>query len=325
MTKKKTHEEFLNEIKNLVGDEYLILGNYETTHSPIKIKHSILKCGYEYFVIPKNFIKKNGTRCPKCFGNAKKDTTYFKNQVYQLVDNEYRVLGKYINGGSRILMKHNTCHYEYLVTPNHFVNGTRCPKCYHDSIISKDNFEEKLMNKYDKEFMPLDSFITSYVKIRFKHNIETCGTIFHRTPSHILEGRLCPCQKVKSKGESKIEDFLINNNFTYDTQFTFKDCKDVKSLPFDFAIFKDNVLMMLIEFDGEQHYKHIRFGGISEEKAKHNFETNIFRDQIKNNYCKGNRILLLRIPYWEYDRINEILCHYLKEPIENFKGSFLIS
>ena len=35
-------------------------------------------------------------------------------------------------------------------------------------------------------------------------------------------------------------------------------------------------------------------------------ETQI-RDRIKNKYCKDNNIKLIRIPYFEFDNIDEIL------------------
>jgi hypothetical protein len=31
------------------------------------------------------------------------------------------------------------------------------------------------------------------------------------------------------------------------------------------------------------------------------------RDEIKNQYCKDHEITLIRIPYWEFDNIEEIL------------------
>lgn len=31
------------------------------------------------------------------------------------------------------------------------------------------------------------------------------------------------------------------------------------------------------------------------------------RDKIKTNYCKEHSIKLIRIPYWEFDNIEEIL------------------
>ena len=32
------------------------------------------------------------------------------------------------------------------------------------------------------------------------------------------------------------------------------------------------------------------------------------RDTIKAIYCKENNIKLIRIPYWEYDNIEKIIC-----------------
>lgn len=35
------------------------------------------------------------------------------------------------------------------------------------------------------------------------------------------------------------------------------------------------------------------------------------RDTIKTIYCKENEIKLIRIPYWDFDNIEEILCKEL--------------
>jgi len=84
----------------------------------------------------------------------------------------------------------------------------------------------------------------------------------------------------------------------------------------DFAIFdKDKVLYCLIEYDGEQHYRPVNFGGMSDEKALNNLEKTKKHDQIKNNYCKKNNIKLIRIPYWESNNYKNILNDELKEII----------
>ena len=41
-------------------------------------------------------------------------------------------------------------------------------------------------------------------------------------------------------------------------------------------------------------------------------------DNIKNQYCKDNNIKLVRIPYWEFDNIENILEKELKLNRENF-------
>jgi very-short-patch-repair endonuclease len=54
------------------------------------------------------------------------------------------------------------------------------------------------------------------------------------------------------KGELKIMHWFINNKIKYVTQKSFKDLKGIKKLYFDFYVphFK-----LLIEYDGQQHFK----------------------------------------------------------------------
>jgi very-short-patch-repair endonuclease len=82
-------------------------------------------------------------------------------------------------------------------------------------------------------------------------------------------------------------------------QKCFEDCKDKRVLPFDFYLEDYNIL---IEYDGELHYKESRYKN-SQDKL------NIIKnhDNIKNNYCKENNIKLIRIPYTEFDNIENIL------------------
>ena len=62
---------------------------------------------------------------------------------------------------------------------------------------------------------------------------------------------------------------------------------------------------MLIEYDGHGHYMPC-FGSTPEKKQK-NFKDCQRRDKIKNEWAKANNIPLLRIPYWDFDRIEELV------------------
>jgi len=90
----------------------------------------------------------------------------------------------------------------------------------------------------------------------------------------------CGCMKI-STGAQKIKDILISNNIHFITEYTFSDLKSNKggTYRFDFAIFKDEKLLELIEFDGAQHF--------SSQKGYYEGELeNIqYRDNIKNDYC----------------------------------------
>lgn len=69
-------------------------------------------------------------------------------------------------------------------------------------------------------------------------------------------------------------------------------------------------LNLCIEFDGIQHFEPTQFiKSIKEEKKIKNFKDTQRRDNIKNNYCKVNRINLLRTSYKE--NVEEKLNNYL--------------
>lgn len=112
--------------------------------------------------------------------------------------------------------------------------------------------------------------------------------------------RSCGC--LISKGEEKIRKILNNLNIEYITQQRFNDCINPKTgykMPFDFYI---PSLDTLIEFDGEQHFKPGSENSFfPEERVKEIQE----RDNIKNNWCNSHNIILKRIPYTDYNILNE--------------------
>ena len=107
----------------------------------------------------------------------------------------------------------------------------------------------------------------------------------------------CGCKQISS-GELKIENILKENSIEYQTQYKILDFSLYAS--FDFAIFNEQgSLVKLIEFDGLQHFEPVElFGG--EEQFKIQQE----RDRRKNEYCKQHNISLLRIPYYDYSKID---------------------
>lgn len=56
MSYKKINEEFIDEVKELVGDEYTFLDQYQTAQIKLCVRHN--KCGYEYMVSPHKFFLK---------------------------------------------------------------------------------------------------------------------------------------------------------------------------------------------------------------------------------------------------------------------------
>ena len=125
--------------------------------------------------------------------------------------------------------------------------------------------------------------------------------------NNFYNGYRCPICNNNCIGENKIINFLNKLNISYEKQYTFDNCQHVNVLKFDFYI---KNLNLVIEFDGEQHFRPIEFFGGNEK-----FYNTIIRDAIKNQYCEDNNINILRIPYWESKNIEKII----KEKINNLE------
>lgn len=135
-----------------------------------------------------------------------------------------------------------------------------------------------------------------------------CGGETDVIHSNLTTGDVKSCGCIRrSYGEEKINSILIENNIDFKKEYTFDDCLSQQGvrLRFDFAIFKNQQLYCLIEFQGDQHSKSVEwFGG--EEALKLTKE----RDNIKREYCKKHNIKLIEILYEDKDKLS---WEYLKE------------
>ena len=92
-------------------------------------------------------------------------------------------------------------------------------------------------------------------------------------------------------------------------------------LPFDIYLPEYNIL---IEYDGEQHYIPVNFGGISDEEAIENLKKTQYHDAIKNKYCHQNNIPIIRVPSWEKNNLEELIFSQLKQYINTLQDKMII-
>ena len=158
-----------------------------------------------------------------------------------------------------------------------------------------------------EDYSVIGEYKNTNTKIKIRHN--RCNYVYCVTPDNFLMGRRCP-QCAESKGEQSIRLYLENSNIKFQQEYRFEDLVGVGGQPlrFDFAVFeKKKNLKILIEYDGEHHFEAIEgLGGVNK------FNTQQNHDSRKNNYCEENNIPLLRISYWDFDSIEEILEKTLK-------------
>lgn len=260
---------------------------------------------YRFPQKPNEHLQGNG--CPLCGGTKKltlEEFTEQANYVHGVGRYNYSKVN-YINMDTQVIIicPNHDKPYEFPQKPRDHLQKRGCPICGRKVAIEKhrltlQEFIERAYKKYG-----IGRYDYSKVKYTTMNTIVCiiCPNHdepyeFWKTPHNHLNGVGCPlCNE--SIGNNKIRMFLINNNIDFETEETFDDCEYIKQLRFDFYIQRYN---LCIEFDGEQHFEKVNWDGkMTDEEMEENLKLNQFRDQIKNDYCKKNRINLLRIRYDE--------------------------
>ena len=134
--------------------------------------------------------------------------------------------------------------------------------------------------------------------IKFEFTCDDCNLSFETMLSDVNFGNWCPY--CKNKTEIKLLKELIKSYPTVKTQFKKNWCKNIKELPFDFAIENINII---IELDGIQHFKQVS----NWKSPEINLQTDIYKIKCaNNNNFSVIRILQTDVYYDKFDWIKEI-------------------
>ncbi len=98
-----------------------------------------------------------------------------------------------------------------------------------------------------------------------------------------------------SKGELRVAELLTENGYSYTAQYVYGDLYGIggANLRFDFAVLNSRGgVSWLIEYQGEQHYRPIKFFGGLKGHIKQQIH-----DNMKREYCEFFEIPLVEIPY----------------------------
>jgi very-short-patch-repair endonuclease len=192
-------------------------------------------------------------------------------------------------------------HGPFRIRPDKHLIGHGCRQCANERLSRKRRLSvwyliERLMNRegpgnYDYNLRGYAN-MHSLIQIRCpKH-----GWFHQRVVSHLKGGGCAKCSC--SRGEHRVREVLRSFGVKYEEQARFAGCRDRLKLPFDFHLPGHRVL---IEYDGRQHFEKSELWGVN------SFEHTQRHDAIKNRFAAEQGFRLIRIPYWDYDRIEEIL------------------
>ena len=298
----------LENIKTYLSTNYPYYELLDTTYNGCKHKmrficHRHEDKGIQYNTIDN--IMNNHHVCRYCGyetgGRYKEiDETIIKDRIDEL---GLIYVGRFKENGSSIvkfICPHHKDKGVQRITWDHLKTcSIGCPYCYGKYKTTQDFVNE--MSLINRDVKILGEYKGYSNPIKCKCNI--CGYEWETSIASLRQGNGCiKCSS--SKGEKKIEQYLEANNICFEKQKIFRDCKSISLLKYDFFVPSLNTV---IEYDGEQHFKPVDFGGKGFDFAKQQFKNNKVRDEIKNKYCSDNNIILIRIPYFEYDNIDQIL------------------
>lgn len=289
---EKTESKMLN-IKNKFPD-YIITLISEDTIKATCCKHNTSKL-YPYI----NFPQQKTFLCDSCYKEyltkkVQETKSNRINKAKQILQDEYSHLYRYIdyidgdNSNFKFLVYDIINKRNKNISGNSLFGGSISKTPQKCNILNYLSFEDakKEIRKYDiKTFREYKQWRVQNERWEFpahpnrvykKYGFTTYYDFFGTSPTRDM-----------SRGEKIIKSYLTKQGVEFVYQKTFPDCKNVNLLRFDFYIPKYN---LIIEFDGDQHNKATGWG-------RESFERTEINDQIKNEYCKLNKINLVRIPY----------------------------
>lgn len=302
--KRLSPDLYLKRARKKHGDRY-DLSQVQYVTSSVKIKPICPSHG-PFMVLPSNFLKGDG--CPDCADERRVKaviaSAHSRDIVKEFVDvhgSEYnysKVVYKGLSAPVTIVCRK---HGEFRQKPRIHLDDKGCPKC------GKELQQARRYLKQDEAialFREEHGDLFDYSKFVYK-DYKTKGTVicrrhgeFQITPQKHVEGQGC-ASCLESIGERQIARWLQENKIEFVRQYAVK-LRESHSMQqrvrYDFLLPERAIL---IEFDGEQHFRPVAFFGMKMELAKQTFEKTVKRDKAKTKWARDNGYTLIRLRYDE--------------------------
>ncbi len=308
--KKYTYEE----VKDIINKTNNILCSKEYINGKTKLDIYCNECKTIFQMTFYNFnVLKQG--CQNCYIKTRKLTNnIFKEYVESRGD---VLLDEYIDSRTKVKIKCGKCNNTFDILANGYRQGSSCLPCGIDRTrLSYDDVKDRI-EYYGDTLLSLEYINT---KSLLQIQCGNCNQIFEKS----LRRDYTPFCKFcnSTKLEKQMIMYLNNNNIEFVSQKMYKDClsKNNCQFRFDFYLPNDNII---IEADGQQHFKPLRFRN-KNYNIEEWFKIIQQRDKIKTKYCIDNNIKIIRISYKEIEDKNsfENTMNNLMKKIQNEKYVF---
>lgn len=309
-----TTDDFIKHSKQVHGDLY----EYGTTvfcgrHRPVKITCKI----HGEFTQSSANNHLNGAGCPVCGKERARSANRYTGE-------EFVTKAKTIHGDKYV---YNPTDYVGSYTPMPITCPTHgvfkqlpkehlrygCIKCGHKSSAERRQLstEQFITNAkavhgdhYDYSKSVYTTSLTPVIIICPTH-----GEFKQKPNYHVNAKTGCP-SCIQSHNERTISTILTNNNIEFIQEYAVKLPGRRQPLRYDFYLPNHNIL---IEYDGEQHFRPVKFNGITAERALKIHLNTKARDVLKTEYAAANALRLVRIPYTSALDIEAIIASFIRQ------------
>lgn len=196
-----------------------------------------------------------------------------------------------------------------VLTYNLMNGNTQSCGCLQKERASEATLISLVGNKYGKLTVLERVENNRFGHVCYKCKCE-CGGETIVDAANLRNGNTNSCGCIKSKGEMLINNWLIEHNIEFKSQYSFEHCflSSGRRPFFDFAIMKNGKVNKIIEFNGRQHYE--ATGGWNTEEE---LEKTKQRDLEKAQWCQQNNIPFIVIKYTDIDKLDKILQEITEE------------
>ncbi len=199
-----------------------------------------------------------------------------------------------------------------------------CPYCSSHRLCSDNNckicyersFASNPLSKFwsnKNTVSPREMMFNSGKKFIFECE---CGEELEYSLDYLSRGNWgCSCEKILPHLEQEMEKVLKQYDIKFERQISYDDCRNKLPLIFDYRISIDAQTTIIIELQGEQHFRYCaKF-----HKTEGRFETQQHIDYLKVKYVTDKKHhYFVAISYRCQNYIDQILDIILKNPKNNY-------
>lgn len=307
---------FVENINNFIklngGDAKLLTKHYVKSDEKIELQ---CNCGNTYTITVCHFLGEKKFVCNNCA---------FKNSSEKQIRNGYDESVKIVNNFGYEMIEYNKKNDIVIKDKDGYLFRTTLysmqnMKNKYNVFSKKNEFTIKNMINYIKinnleiDLVDKTDRIVETRKDKLEFSCKECGNPFKATWGQVaykrkdgsIRSRCDACTMKQSNLEYTVEEYLKEKQLDYFKEYRFDDCRDKRTLPFDFYLYNNNCV---IEVMGHQHY-------YKNDMFKQPLEDRQRVDKIKKDYCNKNNIKYVEIPSWKIQNNHEIKAY--KEIINN--------